>query len=1100
MQRQVGPLKSDAFAEWDAASAVDAHALFEMMPGATAATLLSNSWLMRADTVRSLQRKVEATVASRRGRKEQAFKRAMMWHDSPTRVPRESVKSIVTLDYCNYTLTIISDAVSAPEDSTGHLSRYKSGARRTLKIHCADCRTVEVNGAFLTLSGLTVDDGVADGGWSEVLKLASPGEAQEWKGAITQVCQQAKSLSVRFQRLRLAQSRKRHTVHERLILQRTLLDEAGVWSQFDGLSTASKNKLLRQLTKERDKRVPGVNWVPEDTAQCQHVGCKSKFGIRLGIPHNMHHCRLCGMGVCGKHFVDEGARLPASAAHEGVPPEPRMEPLDDQTTAVERVLGRSRLELLNTEVDVYNTSSMCWVVGRISNVDSATGDVTVSYTDLPGPDDGGAEVMRLKKIKSSAASSIRLHQVTPWSELSVPVCITCLDLLRTVDELTEAEQHVTTVEQMMSAMSDDSRTVKNAGNDAPLVAKELRKVWEARTPLLGKVGLKVVAIKFSAWLKAQEQLSPDDAAWEASMRQAGLLDSAATYDGGRPVSTDMVKLIRNNISTMVQQVPGLKALIVDETTAGIVSASFTLTALAEQAIVIGPESISSGLGRQVRHKHVRAIVWVRPTDDNIEQICKELQDPSFAEYHICFSSREENSMGGYVKRLAIADRFEVVREVSECLGEWVAISPEMFSLEVAPTREDMSYSERVRRLQSVMLSLGRRPIIRYSKHSEQAAAVAQKLATSMAAAPGLDEMAAGGRRAVLLIVDREDDPFTPLMNQWTFMAMQHELLLEAGSCGSSRTRYTETGTGAKREIGHLPPGGSVDFGSTFASRHMHDDWAVVCEGYERMKAQHIALIKEIIAQRNATGRAEDVQRAIDLMKLRVDPSHTHDVQCIPLVQELEKRATHQHAEDVARFQVRLVDCADATPHLQQPTDYRHFEQHRDELTHLLVWRLPLTAPHNHQPTDGDSLDSTATGAGSELAMQGIALQRKRVLLTFALRYPRSPTGEEAWLELCTQEEKELVYFVRQSARQFAAWIPLRESTASRQFYEMRWDTDPILTYRPRLDWTLHRLLHKKLGEEQYAFCCEGDEDEIRSLRHAFARPVRHLTSLTHFMQ
>ncbi len=66
--RQVGPFKSDALAEWDAASAFDMHALFEMLPGATAATVLNRSLLMRDETALVLQRKVEASFAANTGR------------------------------------------------------------------------------------------------------------------------------------------------------------------------------------------------------------------------------------------------------------------------------------------------------------------------------------------------------------------------------------------------------------------------------------------------------------------------------------------------------------------------------------------------------------------------------------------------------------------------------------------------------------------------------------------------------------------------------------------------------------------------------------------------------------------------------------------------------------------------------------------------------------------------------------------------------------------------------------------------------------------------------------------------------------------------
>jgi hypothetical protein len=685
-----------------------------------------------------------------------------------------------------------------------------------------------------------------------------------------------------------------------------------------------------------------------------------------------------------------------------------------------------------------------------------------------------------KTIKASAAGSIRLHQATSLSDLSVPVCVSCKDLLRTVDELPESGGFAQ-INQIMSNMSTDYRTVKMAGIDGRIAAQEIQRVWRGRLARLDEIGLKSEAQKFLGWLKVQASRTPDDVTWEASMR---LLHSPQALSGASVASLDMVKLVRNNISMMIEQVPGLKALIVDKSTLGILATSVTSTSLAEQAVVVGPEDLFTCLSRNIRNRHVRAIIWVRPTEDNIQQICKELQNPSFAEYHICFSSRNDRGTGGFVRRLAVADQFEVVREVRECLVECVAISPEMFALEVAPAQKEMSYSERVQRLQSVMLSLGRQPIIRYSTRSEQAAAIAQKLSKSLAAALDLKDVDASGRRLALLIVDREDDPFTPLMNQWSFLAMQHELLLEEGSCGSSRIEYTQTDTGEKHVINRLPPGGAVDFGATFATRHMHDDWGVVCEGYERLKAQRLAL-KEEIERLNASNSMSDSQRAVRLMKQRDDARHVHDLQSLPLVQEMERRATQQHAQDVSTLQVSVVDGVDAGGNLQQSTDYSNHGQHSENLAHLLKHVL-LSNPARPTAT---AQGQAGGGESGHLNEQGIILQRKRAILTFALRYPQAPPAGEAWLELCTREERDLVRFARQTALRSPAHIAFQECSAARQYFETRWKIDPVLTFRPRLEWTLHRILHKKLHQDQYAFE-DGERDELRHQHDAFEQPVR----------
>ena len=99
---------------------------------------------------------------------------------------------------------------------------------------------------------------------------------------------------------------------------------------------------------------------------------------------------------------------------------------------------------------------------------------------------------------------------------------------------------------------------------------------------------------------------------------------------------------------------------------------------------------------------------------------------------------------------------------------------------------------------------------------------------------------------------------------------------------------------------------------------MHDDWGVVCGGYERIKAQRLALKNEIQRLNASDSSTADSKRAVQLIKQRDDPRHVHDVQNVPLVQELEKRATQQHAQDVSP-QVRVVDGVDSSGQLQQST-------------------------------------------------------------------------------------------------------------------------------------------------------------------------------------
>ncbi len=80
-----------------------------------------------------------------------------------------------------------------------------------------------------------------------------------------------------------------------------------------------------------------------------------------------------------------------------------------------------------------------------------------------------------------------------------------------------------------------------------------------------------------------------------------------------------------------------------------------------------------------------------------------------------------------------------------------------------------------------MLSLRRRFQIRYQSGSEPCEKLAQALhhLTTVEERELFDyghRPSEGNAPPVVLLVDRRDDPVTPLLTQWTFQAMVHELL------------------------------------------------------------------------------------------------------------------------------------------------------------------------------------------------------------------------------------------------------------------------------------------------------------------------------------
>lgn len=137
-----------------------------------------------------------------------------------------------------------------------------------------------------------------------------------------------------------------------------------------------------------------------------------------------------------------------------------------------------------------------------------------------------------------------------------------------------------------------------------------------------------------------------------------------------------------------------------------------------------------------------------------------------------------------VKLIAEADESESVREVKEIYADYLCVNPNLFSLNIATSHHGASWdpdalTQTVNGLTALLLSLKLRPAIRSRSGSAMATQLAKHMYEKMSKEASLFEFRQqenGAPPPLLLILDRKDDPVTPLLNQWTYQAMVHELL------------------------------------------------------------------------------------------------------------------------------------------------------------------------------------------------------------------------------------------------------------------------------------------------------------------------------------
>ena len=183
-------------------------------------------------------------------------------------------------------------------------------------------------------------------------------------------------------------------------------------------------------------------------------------------------------------------------------------------------------------------------------------------------------------------------------------------------------------------------------------------------------------------------------------------------------------------------------------------------------------------------RHLRCLCFIRPSATSIQLLIDELREPKYGEYYIYLSNIIRKSS---LERLAEADVHEVVRVVQEHFADFLVINPDLCSLNLGYPNQrlwanspDVWNADALQRstegVIATLLSLKKNPLIRYEKNS----LLAKKLATEVRYQITQEEQLFNFRKTdtppILLILDRRDDPITPLLTQWTYQAMVHELI------------------------------------------------------------------------------------------------------------------------------------------------------------------------------------------------------------------------------------------------------------------------------------------------------------------------------------
>eukprot|EP00796_Vickermania_ingenoplastis_P004986 gene4986-3581_t len=296
------------------------------------------------------------------------------------------------------------------------------------------------------------------------------------------------------------------------------------------------------------------------------------------------------------------------------------------------------------------------------------------------------------------------------------------------------------------------------------------------------------------------------------------------------------------LDTILNSQSGLKVLLCDDALMSILSIAYSQHELLMHGVVL-VQLLSNTTRFQM--KHFSCVILCRPTPQSLTHVYQELAEANFSHYSLFFTTMMSSKK---IESLAKADILDLVNHVQEIyidsvpITEWVCISQLTESLEPISINSPLfnpvtlsqwsagNVSRFAESVISFILSTNRRPVVRYrggSAVAEQIAdAVAERLTTVHKTFPDLR-----AHDCVLLILDRMDDPVTPLLMPWTYEAMIHELI---GFQRGTEVIVEVEDAGPESPSPDANRHVVTPYTDAFFKEHRYDDWGQVCLAVSEM--------------------------------------------------------------------------------------------------------------------------------------------------------------------------------------------------------------------------------------------------------------------------
>lgn len=401
---------------------------------------------------------------------------------------------------------------------------------------------------------------------------------------------------------------------------------------------------------------------------------------------------------------------------------------------------------------------------------------------------------------------------------------------------------------------------------------------------------------------------------------------------GRLMVVGLVTSVCEYMRSMLDKIPGMKVLLLDSETTAIISLVLTQSQILEREVFL-LERIDSNAATQggggdgeerlkAKMRHLTCVCFLRPSSDNLLRLTRELRSPRFASYHLFFSNHLPTEQ---LERLARCDEFDTVKQVFELYADILPLSSSLFTLNLPSTScltlqsslwglfEEQTFARLVDGVFSALCATRALPsAIRFPKRSTLCQNVAANLQNRISREKKLFQDIATPGSCVVLLADRREDCVTPLLTQWTYQAMLHELI----GIDNNRVDLRKT-PGVREELEEIVMGPTQD---EFYAKNLLSNFGELGVAVK----QYVDHYQDESKTKAKVESIEDMQKFVEqypeFRKLSSNVSKH-----VSVIHEMSRLVEQQHLLDVSSLEQELAcseqrdsHCSAIRQKLQQP--------------------------------------------------------------------------------------------------------------------------------------------------------------------------------------